>query len=197
MENLWQSASPSAWLTALERYEHVINGQRSARLPALDRWYRSELPGALRSRPRPHVTHAELVRVTEWKMARGVWRARNLMLVKGNAPALVEESSGKALALVPDPKAPITALAALDGVGPATASAIAAAYAPEMYPFFDELVAAQIPALGKVAFTPGYYFRYAAAIRERTQQLGAGWTPASVEQALWANSGGKIAAEAS
>ena len=87
---------------------------------------------------------------------------------------------------------PRRALAELDGVGPATASAVAAAAAPEVYPFFDELVAAQVtPALGEVAFTPAFYAKYADALRQRASALGAGWTPVMVERALWAHVGGK------
>ena len=127
-------------------------------------------------------------------MARGVWRAPNLVLVKGNAPDIVVALSTEALAKVPHPTAPIATLAKLHGVGPATASAVAAAFAPAVYPFFDELVAAQIPALDKVAWTMGYYGKYANALRERAAELGAEWTPVNVERALWANAGGKIAA---
>jgi hypothetical protein len=60
-----------------------------------------------------------------------------------------------------------------------------------VYPFFDELVAAQVPGLGEVAFTPAFYAKYAAALRERASRLGAGWTPVMVERALWAHVGGK------
>jgi len=62
---------------------------------------------------------------------------------------------------------------------------------PELYPFFDELVGAQVPGLGDVAFTPAYYARYADALRERARRLGAPWTPVLVERALWAHVGGK------
>jgi hypothetical protein len=124
-------------------------------------------------------------------MARGVWRAPNLVRVRGIDPDVVVETSTKALEKVPHPTAPITVLATLDGVGPATASAVAAATAPDLYPFFDELVAAQIPGLGKVTWTHGYYARYAAALRERATQLGPDWTPVLLERALWAHAGGK------
>lgn len=191
MPTLWKSDSPDAWRAALDAYEAVIHQQGVARLGELDRWYRDELPAAIAARKTPHVTHDELVRVTEWKMARGIFRPRNLVLVRGNAPELVERTSTAALAAIPDPKRPIALLAELAGVGPATASAIAAAAAPDVYPFFDELVGAQVPGLGTVAFTPAYYAKYAAALRDRAGELGAGWTPASVEQALWAHAGGK------
>jgi hypothetical protein len=174
----------------------VIERQGVKPLPELDRWYRDELPGAIAARVRPHVTHHELVRVTEWKMARGVWRARNLVLVRGNAPEAVEKASAAALAALDRHDAPIVALASLEGVGPATASAVAAAAAPELYPFFDELVSAQVPGLGEVKYTTGYYSRYAAALRERARELGGEWTPVEVERALWAHAGGKAGARA-
>jgi hypothetical protein len=66
--------------------------------------------------------------------------------------------------------------------------------APETYPFFDEIVAAQVPDLGRVDFTPRYYRRYAEALRRRAAQLGDDWTPAQVERALWARAGGKAGA---
>ena len=193
--DLWSAADTAAWRRALERYPDVVAAQGVERLPALDRWYRDELPAAIAARPTPHVAHEELVRLTEWKMARGEWRARNLVLVKGNAPDAVIATSTEALALVPHPTKPISTLATLDGVGPATASAAVAAFAPEHYPFFDELVAAQVPALGPVKWTLGYYAKYAAALRERAAALGAGWTPVTVERALWANAGGKAGVE--
>lgn len=186
---LWDDEDPSAWNRALDSYESVIAAQGVTRLVGLEAWYRNDLPAAISGRGEPYVTHGELVQVTEWKMARGVWRARNLALVRGNPEPVVEETSRAALAAVPHPKRPIALLAELAGVGPATASAIAAAAAPGTYPFFDELVAAQVPGLGKVAFTPAYYARYAEAIRTRAARLGL--TPVQVEQALWTQSGGK------
>ena len=155
MRDLWTNDAVEAWREALASYEAVVERQGVARLMDLDRWVRAELPATIATRASPHVTHAELVKVAEWKMARGVWRGRNLALVRGNEPAAVIAISTAALAEVPHPSAPIATLAQLAGVGPATASAVAAAAAPNLYPFFDELVAAQVPGLGKVAFTLG------------------------------------------
>jgi hypothetical protein len=191
MTTLWSSDDAARWREALDGYDAVVARQGVRPLVELDRWYHQELPPAIAARRAPHVTHDELVRLTEWKMARGVWRARNLVLVRGNPPEVVVDASTAALAEVPHPTAPIKRLAELAGVGPATASAVAAAYAPEVYPFFDELVAAQIPGAGAVAFTLGYYARYAAALAERAGSLGGRWTPATVERALWAHAGGK------
>ncbi len=191
MKKLWSSDAVEEWKHALERYDDVVAGQKVAALPELDRWYRDELPDAIAARARPHVTLAEVVKLAEWKMARGVWRARNLVLIRGNDPALVVKTSTDAIAAAPHPTAPIAALAELAGVGPATASAVVSAAHPGIYPFFDELVAAQVAGLGAVAWTTAYYRRYAEALRERAEKLGGKWTPTKVERALWANSGGK------
>ena len=191
MAALWDSDALERWTEALASYDAVVARQGVARLAELDRWYHDELPAAVRARDPAHVTLEDLAALTEWKMARGVWRARNLALVRGNDAAAVEERSAAALAKVPHPTGPIAELAQLAGVGPATASAVAAAVAPDVYPFFDELVAAQVPGLGKVAWTLGYYARYAQSLRDRAERLGGGWTPAMVERALWAHVGGK------
>jgi hypothetical protein len=191
MAKLWTSDTPKEWQAALDAYEEVIDAQGVKPLPELDRWYRDDLPAAIAGRGGAHVTHDELVRTTEWKMARGIWRPRNLALVRGNSPEKVERTSAAALAAIPDAKLPIARLAELAGVGPATASAVAAAAAPEVYPFFDELVAAQVPGLGETTFTPAFYAKYADALRQRAGELGHGWTPVKVERALWAHVGGK------
>jgi hypothetical protein len=191
MADLWNNDSLATWREALDAYPDVVEAHGVKGLADHDRWYRDALPPAIAARERPHVTLAELARVTEWKMTRGVWRARNLALVRGNDAAVVEETSAAALAAVPDPRRPIAMLAELEGVGPATASAVAAAAAPEVYPFFDEIVAAQVPGLGDVAFTLPYYLRYADALRDRARSLGHGWTPVLVERALWSFAGGK------
>ena len=190
MTDLWGTSVAAAWQAALDRYPAVVAGQDVAALLQLDQWYRDELPGRLMARSTPHATLAELVHVTEWKMYRGVWRAPNLVRVKRNDADLVRATTARALALVPHPTKPITEIATLDGVGPATASAIMAASAPSTYPFFDELVAAQIPSLGPVAWTLGYYAKYAEALRMRAGELGSSWTPVMLERALWANVGG-------
>jgi hypothetical protein len=194
--NLWQTPSCDNWHAALERYVDAIRAQQVNGLLELDAWYREELPALIAARKPAYITLAELERATVWKMKRGVWRERNRQLVRGNPSAQVRQTSTDAFAAVPDPRTPVDLLSTLAGVGPATASAVLACYAPAVYPFFDELVAAQIPGLGKVAFTAAYYRRYAAALCARAAQLSAQckhreWTAHDVSQALWAASGGK------
>lgn len=191
MTELWSSTSKRLWKERLDRYSAVIEAQGVKRLAEHEEWYSTELPDRIYARSPPYVTLEELARVTEWKMARGVWRARNLSLVRGNDPEEVERFSQLAFGLIPDVAAPVRELSRLGGVGPATASAVLAAVAPEHYPFFDELAAKQITNLGTMGFTPKFYSEYTAAIRQKATELGPDWTPAMVERALWANAGGK------
>src|SRR3712207_1652427 len=89
-ESLWRSNSCTAWREALASYPACVARQGSELLSRLDPWYRTELPRAIAARAEPHLTREELVRVVEWKMARGVWRARNLHLARANSPEHVE-----------------------------------------------------------------------------------------------------------
>lgn len=189
-QSLWMSERNDRWHDALNGYDAAIATVPSARLVEHDTWYRTTLPELIASRSPGYVQHDDMVRITEWKMARGVWRAPNLLLVRSNTPEAVIEASRLAWGQIPHPTKPVTALVALKGVGAATASALLAVLAPSVYPFFDEDVAAQVPQLGPVAWTNGYYATYAVALRERSAQLSAAFgrefTPVMVERALWA-----------
>jgi len=190
-EGIWQEDDCTRWQGWLASYDQAIAARGNEKLANLDRWFREELPGRISERVLPSIYADELQGIAAWKMHRGVWRERNRLLVAGNPPEKVEEVSREAYAIVPDPRKPVALLATLAGVGPATASAALAAYAPHIYPFFDELVAAFIPGLGPVAFTLPYYLKYASALRERADQLnstcsGLAWTAHDVAQALWA-----------
>ena len=194
MTALWSTRASDTWQSALASYPAVIDRQGVAKLPELDAWYRDELPGLIASRRLVHITLPELIRITEWKMHRGVWRAPNLVRVRNNPPDTVIEVTVRGLARCPHPTQAIGEIASLDGVGPATASAVVAAFLPNVYPFFDELVAAQIPDLGPVKWTLGYYAKYAEHLRARAAEIGADWTPVMVERSLWASVGGKAGA---
>jgi hypothetical protein len=189
--SVWDERDCERWRGLLDSYPSVIAAQGSDKLSNLDRWFREELPTILSSRDEPCLYLDELQGIAAWKMTRGVWRERNRVLISGNSPHAVVEASRRAFAAVPDPKTPITALASLAGVGPATASAALAAFAPDIYPFFDEAVAGQVPGLGPVAFTVKYYLAYAEALRRRSQELskscgGVPLTPHDLAQAMWA-----------
>lgn len=191
VEGVWQEADCALWQGWLDSYSSVIAATGNEKLANLDRWFREELPARVGERVPPCIYADELQGIAAWKMHRGVWRERNRHLVASNSPEKVEEVSREAYAAIPDHSKPVALLSTLAGVGPATASAALAAHAPQLYPFFDELVAAFIPGLGPVAFTLPYYLKYASALRERADGLdsacsGAAWTAQDVAQALWA-----------
>lgn len=193
---VWEEEDCALWQSWFSSYGSAIAACGNDKLTNLDRWYREELPAQIKGRQALCIHSDELQGLVSWKMHRGVWRERNRHLVASNTPEKVEETSREAFAAISDPRKPVALLATLAGVGPATASAALAAYAPQMYPFFDELVAGFIPGLGPVAFTLPYYLKYASALRERAERINAAcsdhthswkeWTAFDVSQALWA-----------
>jgi hypothetical protein len=196
MRDLWADDSCAAWSRALAGYETAIAAQGSDLLTRLDPWYRETLPGLVAARAEPFVSREELVKVVEWKMARGVWRARNLHLARANDDQTVEAASRAAFAAADEQRKALRLLGELRGVGAATASAVLAAHVPDRYPFFDDVVAAQIPGLAVGDFSVKSYLAYAEALRERAARLAAcqeqSWTAHLVAQALWAHAGGKL-----
>lgn len=196
---LWRSAGVSDWQDALDGYDAAIAALPNAKLTGHDTWYRDALPPLVHARTPIHVTHDEMVRITEWKMARGVWRAPNLVLVRNNPPGAVEAATSDAAALLDVPAKALAAVSALGGVGPATASAVLAVMAPDRFPFFDEIVTGQVAphveGMGKIAWTAPYYRKYAAALVARAETLAHGWHATMVERALWAhgvNAGARV-----
>ncbi|GFP95608.1 hypothetical protein PHJA_001705000 [Phtheirospermum japonicum] len=118
---------------ALLSYDAVIKGLEKSNLVALDDFYRNELPNLLhRQDPNPYITIDELSRLMEWKLARGKWRPRLLSFVSSLNDAVVRDTSGKAFASLPDVSKAVGELTVLKGMGPATASAVLAAYAPDV-----------------------------------------------------------------
>ncbi len=198
ISEVWESDDCTGWRQWLASYDRAIAARGNDKLTNLDRWFRDELPTQIKGREPICIHSDELHGIVSWKMHRGVWRERNRHLVAGNSPEKVEETSIGAFAAIPDPRKPVALLATLAGVGPATASAALAAYAPHLYPFFDELVAGFIPGLGPVAFTLPYYLKYASALRGRADRLNVTcsstqepasdrteWTAFDIAQALW------------
>ena len=123
---LWRSTEQSMWRDALDGYDQAIVALANRKLPEHDQWYRHELPGVVVARSPGYVTHDEMVRITEWKMLRGVWRAPNLVLVKNNPTGAVEAATSTAAGLLDTPPKALAAVVTLGGVGPATASAVLA-----------------------------------------------------------------------
>lgn len=208
---LWNTQNCDTWRDTLNQYDALIAAHAVNQLPELDAWYRGELPRLLASRKPAYVTKDEFLEILRWKMKRGDWRESNRLRIVNTDARTIKKAAQDGFTAARDLdssvptaskeyKLPIQLISALDGVGPATASAVLAPFRPDLYPFFDEWIArqiaAQIPTLGKVAFTPSYYWKYADALRAQAQELqetcGKEWTAHQVGQALWVASGGKV-----
>ncbi|KAF2323946.1 hypothetical protein GH714_004189 [Hevea brasiliensis] len=74
----------------------------------------------------------------QWKLSRGKWRPRLLDFVSSLDEELVKSASQKAFESLPDLRKAVSQLTVLKGVGPATASAVLAAYAPDVAPFMSD-----------------------------------------------------------
>ncbi|XP_007659240.1 uncharacterized protein LOC103167439 [Ornithorhynchus anatinus] len=193
MAQLFACEAPEPWRAALRAYGEAVGGRGGKRtgLPALDRWYQEELPAAIAGRREKHLTRDELVRLMAWKLARGTFRPRLQQLVATNPSETVERCTRAAFGLLPDVEAAITELSKLKAVGPATASAILTAGAPDSVAFMADEAVAAVPGLSPIQYTLKHYTRYLGEIRARARRLNqvdaeADWTPHRVEMSLWA-----------
>uniref|UniRef100_A0A0D9ZCK7 Uncharacterized protein n=1 Tax=Oryza glumipatula TaxID=40148 RepID=A0A0D9ZCK7_9ORYZ len=100
-----------------------------------------------------------------------------------------ESASRKAFAALPDLCKAITELTVLKGVGPATASAVLAAYAPDVAPFMSD--EAMVAALGNAKeYTLKQYLAFAEKLQTKSKELSSGeevFTTSDVERALWSS----------
>lgn len=134
------------WQDALNSYETHIKTLNKPNLIALDNFYRTELPNLLHQRdPSPYITTPELSKLMQWKLTRGKWRPRLLNFVSSLNDDAVRAASQKAFGFLPDVSKAVSEMVVLKGVGPATASAVLAAYAPDIAPFMsDEVIGKKI-----------------------------------------------------
>nr|XP_057917182.1 uncharacterized protein zgc:112496 [Doryrhamphus excisus]XP_057917183.1 uncharacterized protein zgc:112496 [Doryrhamphus excisus] len=184
------------WRTVDGKYWHVVEAKAnksktSGKLLDLDKWYQEELPTVISSRCDKHVTLSEMVKLMEWKLTRGKFRPRLQQLVASNSEDTVEKCSSKAFGLLPDVSAAIAELSTLKGIGPATASALLAAGAPEQAAFMSDEAMESIPGLAPIQYTAKHYTRYLDKMLEKTKKLNKvdpqqDWTPQRLERCLWA-----------
>ncbi|XP_021284007.1 uncharacterized protein LOC110416351 isoform X2 [Herrania umbratica] len=139
MELHFECTDLSIWKEAISSYKSRIESLDKQNLVSLDEFYRNELPPRLHQRnPNAFITTSELSRLMKWKLTRGKWRPRLLDFVSSLDDSLVKSASQKAFQSLPDISKAVSELTVLKGVGPATASAVLAAYAPETAPFMSD-----------------------------------------------------------
>ncbi|PNH10158.1 hypothetical protein TSOC_003116 [Tetrabaena socialis] len=108
---LWASTDAAVWGSVRESYTSAVTavaarkGKGKAALPELDRWFATELPAKLRG-DGPEITREDLMKLVDWKLARGTWRPQLQAYARGQAVGAVEAASRKALALLRDYAAP-------------------------------------------------------------------------------------------
>ncbi|XP_058069674.1 uncharacterized protein LOC131218841 isoform X2 [Magnolia sinica] len=188
----------SVWKDAVGSYNTRIRSMGKPDLIGLDDFYRTELPLLLRKRdPSPYITQPELYKLMQWKLARGKWRPRLLDFISSLDGTQVESTSHKAFQSLPSVREAVIELSTLKGVGPATASAVLAAYAPDIAPFMSD--EAMVAALGSSKdYSLKQYLIFAEKLQTKAkQELSVGGdllTPSDVEMALWSSAmGGKSA----
>ncbi|KAM6424105.1 uncharacterized protein PHA67_004822 isoform 1-T3 [Liasis olivaceus] len=190
---LYACEDPASWKAILNIYQDVVAavGSKKKKLIALDQWYQEELPGVLAGREEKYLTKEELLRLMEWKVTRGKFRPRLQQLVAANSSEMVEEHTRKAFHRLPDVEAAVKELNQLKGVGPATASAVLAAGAPEIAAFMADEAMESLPGLVPLQYTLRHYLLYLDGIRSCAKKLNQGsttgmWTAHLVEKCLWA-----------
>ncbi|CAJ1972773.1 unnamed protein product [Sphenostylis stenocarpa] len=182
----------SVWKEALSAYPSRIQTlsltKSKPNLVSLDHFYCNHLPSLLRQRnPNPFLTTSELSTLMQWKLTRGKWRPRLLDFVSSLDDAVVKSASEKAFQSLPDISKAVSELSVLKGVGPATASAVLAAFAPHLTPFMsDEAMEA---ALGNSKdYSLKQYLKFVDKLQMKAKELSSevdSFTPSDVERALW------------
>ena len=158
----------------------------------LDKWYHNDLPKKIKSRGKDaYLTHEEIVQCMKWKLHMSIFRQKLKDLIQMNTPRVVmnlTKKSFRAISKRDDLESAVNALSSLKGVGPAFASAVLAAFAPDRAPFMCEEVLLSMPDADEVDYTMKEYNNMVAEITKciaRLNSQGGSWTPHKVDMALY------------
>ncbi|KAF9142544.1 hypothetical protein BG015_000755 [Linnemannia schmuckeri] len=195
---LFNSTDPAVWDSALALYPEAFKALAATKsdqsIIALDKWYQTEFPSLLASRSPCFINHEEIVKLVAWKLKRGKYRPALAKMVAEHTDAVVRRTSQEAFDIISsknDLKAAISKMSELKGVGPATASAILCAGAPDKVPFMADESVDSVPGLGKIAYNLTYYLKFAAKVIDKAEKLKEAGSkvnsPHLVELALWAD----------
>ena len=194
---LWKSDDPAEWRKALDAYPDRLAALNDPKLQELDAWFWGSLGDAIRARDPNRLTAPELVRVVEWKLARGKFRPNLVKFARAHTEATAGEATGEALKRFADATdknkkrdknwlaACLAPLVALKGIGPATASAVLAAATPFIPMMSDELIAVALPnATSSQMYSMPRLQALVEATRAKAKRVGM--TPREVERAIFA-----------
>jgi len=198
--DFFENGTVSQFEWVLTKYDETLKAKADSKnskadtLLKLDKWFQNELPKKIKSRGKEaHLTHDELVQTIKWKLARGKFRPRLKDMIQMNTPRVVKQETSKAFRNLfkrNDLEASVSALCNLKGVGPAMASAVLAAAAPEMAPFMADECLLSMPDIEGIDYTMKEYMKYVEKTRQCVERLNAcsegnTWTPHRVELAVW------------
>lgn len=175
---LWKSQEPLVWTSALQKYKSAVSFKKVP-FYELDKWYLVDLPASIRARQTSaNMSKDDLIKLVEWKLARGKWRPKLLDYAKQQEDAVVKDVtevafkilSGGSIDTLASIKGAISQLTQLKGVGPATASAALAAVCPHAPFMSDEALEALT---GKRDYTLPAYMRLVEDLQQKCMELNA------------------------
>ncbi|XP_052686198.1 uncharacterized protein LOC128165574 [Crassostrea angulata] len=165
-----------------------MKSEKGKELKVLDSWFQNELPAAIQERNEKYVTKMELCELMKWKLSKGKFRPRLQQMVESNSEDLIISASKKAFKHLPNLKKAIEELTVLKAVGPATASAVLTAGAPDQAAFMADESMQALPGLMPLQYTLGFYLQYMDQIKQILkilQKEDKTWTAHQVELTLW------------
>ena len=173
----------SIWEQIEAKYDEAILEKGGDKLVKLDKFC-EKLSKKIVSADEPSISREELLKVVDWKFAKGKPRYALLNRLKSNQnvrkcskEAFDESKEGNI-------REAIDALCALNGVGPATASAILSLHRGDIFAFMDDEV---IEALyeGKRGYTFKIYDEMNSRCADLAEELGDEWSTRRVGKTLW------------
>lgn len=193
MSRFWQNQDYAKWQNMDKKYEMVIAKIAKTKkqdLNSLDAWYVNEFSSSLQSQQ--YMTQLQASKLMTWKLCKGKFRPRLQKFIDELSDSDVKDATTKGIACLKsgDTKAAFKHFTALKGVGPATASAIAAAYDGN-YPFMgDEALEAVAAIIGKRVYTMPHYLEFKVLLEKKAawlneKSIGIKWDAQRVQRCLY------------